>query len=184
MNRNPILSHRLLAALVALTAAGVAHADLGYEVKNLVANKAEFKPAIVDPKMLNAWGIALRPPGAGGHIWISNAKSGTSSEYIGDVNGEPLHQDPLKIVSLDTPRWTDHGFAFVTGQSYNSAGNDLKGTTRGIPCRRPAHNTKATPAEVIKGGFNGAAKFAFVTEDGCINARSSKTALSMDTAPP
>ena len=30
-------------------------------------------------------GIALRPPGAGGHIWTSNAGTGTTTTYIGDV---------------------------------------------------------------------------------------------------
>ena len=74
--------------------------DSGYVQTNLVANKAEYHPQIIDENIVNAWGIALRPPGAGGHIWISNARTGTSSEYIGDVPGNPLHQDGLKLVGL------------------------------------------------------------------------------------
>lgn len=154
----------------------------GYEQTNLVANKAEFHPQIVDEKMLNAWGIALRPPGAGGHIWISNAASGTSSEYIGDVTGSPLHQDGLRLVTLDMPGFTDHGYAFLTGQAYNSA-SDLAGQPVEFPVAGPATNLKATPAEAVKGGFSGSAKFVFVTEDGCINAWSANTAVAMDSAP-
>ena len=158
------------------------HQDLGYTQTVLVANKAEYAPLIIDERMHDAWGIALRPPGAGGHIWISNAGTGTSSEFIGDVPGNPLHQDGLKIVELDQPRWTDHGHAFVTGQAYNSA-SDLEGQPEEFRVTGPAMNLKVTPPEKIKDGYAGSAKFVFVTEDGCINAWSASTAVSMNTAP-
>ena len=99
------------------------HEDVGYTQTVLVANKKEYNPQIVDERMRDAWGIALRPPGAGGHLWISNAGTGTSSEFIGDVPGEALHQDGLKIVELDQPRWTDHGHAYITGQALTEASN-------------------------------------------------------------
>ncbi|MDR3406572.1 MAG: TIGR03118 family protein [Chthoniobacter sp.] len=156
--------------------------DLGYFQTNLVANKAEYHPQIIDEQMLDGWGIALRPPGAGGHIWISNAASGTSSEFIGDVPGNPLHQDGLKVVKLDTPGWTDHGYAFVTGQVYNSA-SDLPGQPVEFPVSGPADNLKTTPPESVKDGYSGSAKFVFVTEDGCINAWSANTAVAMKAAP-
>ena len=157
-------------------------AENAYQQTNLVANKADYHPQLIDPQMLNAWGLALRPPGAGGHIWISNARTGTSSEFIGDVPKNPLHQDELKIVTLDEPAFTDHGYAFVTGQAYNSA-SDLPGQPDEFYVEGPAKNLKTKPASVIPGGFKGAAKFVFVTEDGCINAWSAATALSMDRAP-
>ena len=156
--------------------------DAGYVQTNLVANAAEYHPQIMDESMINAWGIALRPPGAGGHLWISNAGTGTSSEYIGDVPGNPLHQDGLKLVELEQPQFTDHGYAFVTGQAYNSA-SDLSGQPEEFPVSGPADNRKATPPEPIQGGFSGSAKFVFVTEDGCINAWSAATAVAMRTAP-
>ena len=143
--------------------------DPGCVQTNLVANKAEYHPQIVDERMINAWGIALRPPGAGGHIWVTNAGAGSSSEYIGDVAGNPLHQDGLKWVELETPAFTDHGYAFVTGQAYNAA-SDLPGQTEEFHVAGPADNQKKSPAEAIQGGFSGPAKFVFVTEDGCINA--------------
>lgn len=169
----------VLAAPVALSAR---YAEAGYQQTILVANKAEYHPLIVDENMINAWGLALRPPGAGGHIWISNAGTGTSSEYIGDVPGNPLHQDGLKLVALDQPRFTDHGYAFVTGQAYNAA-SDVAGQPVEFPVAGEASNLKSSPPQPIKGGFSGAAKFVFVTEDGCINAWSASTAVAMDTAP-
>jgi uncharacterized protein (TIGR03118 family) len=180
----PLFLHPL-AGLLLITGAASAQKptlDLGYIQTNLVANRAEFNPQIVDERMRDAWGIALRPPGAGGHIWVSNAASGTSSEFIGDVPGNPLHQDGLKIVELDQPQWTDHGYAFVTGQVYNSA-SDLPGQPVEFPVSGPAQNLKASPPESITGGFSGSAKFIFVTEDGCINAWSASTAVSMKSAP-
>ena len=172
----------LVGAVVTASALSAQVRDLGCVQTNLVANKAEYHPQIVDGQMLNGWGIALRPPGAGGHIWIANAGTGSSSEYIGDVAGQALHQDGLKLVELETPAFTDHGHAFVTGQAYNSA-SDLPGQPEEFRVAGPASNQKKTPAEEIKGGFSGAAKFVFATEDGCINAWSADTATAMATAP-
>jgi uncharacterized protein (TIGR03118 family) len=158
------------------------NSDSGYLQTNLVANKAGYHPQIVDENMINAWGIALRPPGAGGHIWVSNARTGTSSEYIGDLAGNRLHQDGLKLVSLDQPGFTDHGYAFVTGQAYNSA-SDIPGQPEEFHVSGPADSHKVSPAQSIKGGYSGSAKFVFVTEDGCINAWSANTAVAMSSAP-
>src|SRR5262245_10391751 len=76
----------------------------GYMLKVLVANRPELAHgSLVDTRMINPWGIALRPPGVGGHIWISNAGNLSTSTYIGDAKGVPLHQDGLKIIALDSP---------------------------------------------------------------------------------
>jgi uncharacterized protein (TIGR03118 family) len=169
--------------LVAGAAAPSVHAQANAFVQtNLVANLAIYNPQIVDPSMVDAWGIALRPPGAGGHIWVDNAETGTSVEYIGDVNGIPLHQDGLKSVTLDTPRWTDHGYAFVTGLVYNSA-SDIKGQPVEFPVSGPADNYSTNPPTPISGGTSGSAKFVFVTEDGAINAWRANTAVGMTDTP-
>src|SRR4051812_3103153 len=63
-----------------------------YSQVNLVANRAEFNPEIIDAQMQNAWGLADRPAGLGGHFWITAQKTGTSIEYVGDVNGTKLFQ--------------------------------------------------------------------------------------------
>jgi uncharacterized protein (TIGR03118 family) len=172
-------------ALFLLALGGVAPLlaqDNSYVQTNLVANSAFYHPQIVEPQMLDAWGIALRPPGAGGHIWINNAMSGTSVEYIGDVNGIPLHQDGLKKITMDLPRWTDHGYAVITGLAYNSAA-DIKGQPVEFPVNGAANNNSTNPPTPIKGGTSGSAAFIFATEDGCINAWRLNTKTAMPTAP-
>jgi uncharacterized protein (TIGR03118 family) len=141
------------------------------------------KPGLMkNGNMIDSWGIGIRPPGAGGHFWIANAMSGTVSEYIGDVNGVPLHQDGLKVVSMDLPRWTDHGFAVVTGLAYNVA-SDIKGQPIEFPVSGPADDRSTNPPAPISGGTSGSAAFAFVTEDGCVNAWRQNTKVAMQTAP-
>ena len=150
--------------------------------KTLVTNRPELAPgALVDRHMVNPWGIALRPPGAGGHIWISNAGNLSTSTYIGDVKGSPLRQDGLKIVYLDGPLISyEDGLANVTGQVYNAA-SDFPGQPLEFPVSGPASNLSiGTPVPI--GTVSGAAKFVFVTTDGTINAWRASTAESMDRA--
>ena len=182
----------LLAATIFVSSASSTFAQNAYVETDLVCDPAYYKakgfnpqsePKLIqDPNMADGWGIALRPPGAGGHIWIDNAMSGTSVEYIGDVNGVPLHQDGLKSVTLDLPKWTDHGIAFVTGLAYNSAA-DIKGQPVEFPVSGPANNNSTTPPTPIPGGTSGSAAFAFVTEDGCVNAWRANTKVAMTSAP-
>jgi uncharacterized protein (TIGR03118 family) len=148
----------------------------------LVANRPEFQPAaFVDKHLVNPWGIALRPPGKGGHIWISNARNASTSTYIGDVNGIPLHQDGLKLVSMEGPLISyEDGLPNVTGQVYNAA-SDILGQPVEFPISGPATNLAGEkPASI--GTSSGPAKFVFVTTDGTVNAWRSNTAESMDTA--
>ena len=150
--------------------------------KTLVTNRPELAPgALVDRHMVNPWGIALRPPGAGGHIWISNAGNLSTSTYIGDVKGSPLRQDGLKIVYLDGPLISyEDGLANVTGQVYNAA-SDFPGQPLEFPVSGAASNlSSGTPVPI--GTVSGAAKFVFVTTDGTINAWRASTAESMERA--
>lgn len=82
---------------------------------NLVANRPEFNPQIIDPDLLNPWGIAIRPAGFGGHFWFASAGSGKSLQYVGDVGGQPLHQDELKVVDTGGPA---SGTAFNPGTQF------------------------------------------------------------------
>jgi uncharacterized protein (TIGR03118 family) len=170
----------LIFAACSVAASGMA--QNAYVNTILVANDAKYHPQLVDKKMVDAWGIAIRPPGAGGHFWIANAATGTSVEYIGDVNGVPLHQDGLKTVNLQTPKWTDRGIAYVTGQTYNSA-SDLPGQPVEFPISGPAMDLTTNPGVRIPKGFSGPAKFIFFTEDGTLNAWSANTKVAMDQAP-
>lgn len=145
----------------------------------LVANDAKYNPTImVDPYLVNPWGIALRPPGAGGHFWTSNAGTGTTTTYIGDVPGLPLYQDGLKVVPIVTSAYDRQlvetgadGVAQVTGQAYNAA-SDYAGQPVEFFVSGPAINNSNGSDYGIDAG---SAKFIFVTQDGTINAWRTKT---------
>lgn len=182
----PPLRGVMLPVLLAL-ASGVCPSLTGatanaYTTKILVANRPGFEEgALIDQHLLNPWGIALRPPGAGGHIWISNAGNTSTSTFVGDANGVPLHQDGLKLVQLDGPLISyEDGLANVTGQVYNAA-SDFPGQPVEFPVSGPAHDLSKEPP-VSLGIISGSAKFVFVTTDGTINAWRAGTTASMNTA--
>lgn len=164
-------------------AGGLAKAGVNaYSSTVLVANRPGLaEGAIIDRHLVNPWGLALRPPGTGGHFWISNAGSLSTSTYIGDAHGAPLHQDGLKIVFLDGPLVSyEDGLANVTGQAYNAA-SDFPGQPLEFPVSGPASDlSKGSPVSI--GTISGPAKFVFVTTDGTINAWRSSTTASMDRA--
>lgn len=87
----------------------------GLAQTNLVANRPEFEAEILEPAMKNAWGIAIRPAGFGGHFWVGAAGTGKSIQYVGDVGGKPLFQDELALV--DTAGATT-GVAFNPGTQF------------------------------------------------------------------
>lgn len=171
----------LLAALLITCATRAAEKNC-FEQTVLVANRAEFHPtAFVDKFMVNPWGIALRPPGKGGHIWVSNARNASTSTFLGDVNGVPLHQDGLKIVPIEGPLISYHGgLTRVTGQVYNAA-SDIPGQPIEFPVSGPAMNLSGDKP-VPFGLSSGAAKFVFATGDGTLNAWRAGTAESMERA--
>ena len=77
----------ITAAAITITGVSAAHADEPanqYSQTIFVANKTKYHPTVtVEKRMKNAWGIAIRPQGAGGHFWIT--ASDTSYQYVGDV---------------------------------------------------------------------------------------------------
>lgn len=181
---------RLGAIVAAMSLLSSAHALAAganaYEQTILVANDAKYNPTVmVDPYLVNPWGIALRPPGAGGHIWTSNAGTGTTTTYIGDVyrpvNGGaaiPMYQDGLKAVPIVTSAYDQmpyetgaDGVAQVTGQVYNAA-SDFAGQPTEFFVSGPAINNSNGSSAGIDAG---SAKFIFVTLDGTINAWRTKT---------
>ena len=76
----------------------------GYEQTNLVSDAAEYNPNILDPNLVNAWGVAIGPTGA---FWISAAETELSVIY--NEEGETL-QPPVTMEGDPT------------GQVYNSFG--------------------------------------------------------------
>jgi uncharacterized protein (TIGR03118 family) len=120
-----------------------------YAQTNLVANKPEYDPLILDPTFVNAWGVAIRPAGLGGHFWVTAAGSGISYEYVGDVNGTPLFQDDLKEVTVPGPNGTQGS---PTGVVFNGSKNFV--ITQEFPT----------------GAITAPTKFLFATDSGVISA--------------
>jgi uncharacterized protein (TIGR03118 family) len=80
-----------------------------YARRDLVVNRPEYarpETRLIDPLLVNPWGSAIRPAGAGGHFWLANAGSATVTTYVGDTrdaNGAftPLFQDSLRVVPTE-----------------------------------------------------------------------------------
>lgn len=118
-----------------------------YAQTNLVASNPSYNPQILDATMVDAWGISIRPAGAGGHFWVTAGPY--SYEYVGDANGTALYQDALK--RIDIPGATLGGH--TTGTVYNGAAGNFM-------------ITQAHPNGAITNG----SKFMFVTDKGVLSA--------------
>jgi uncharacterized protein (TIGR03118 family) len=151
-----------------------------YTQVNLVASQAdaaEFGPLLADAEsdaeFLNAWGIAIRPAGAGGHFWVT--AGGWSYQFLGDVNmsNDPslrmLTQDALTLVRLpgagapagggdvtDSTRFE----GFATGVVFNGAP-----LTSDRFVVRDQRVTDGSQEQVLEGS----ARFIFCTDRGVIS---------------
>jgi uncharacterized protein (TIGR03118 family) len=65
-----------------------------YQQTNLVSDQPGVA-LILDPNLVNPWGIALNA--TGGPFWVANNVSGTSTLYGGDVNGSPFVKNALVV---------------------------------------------------------------------------------------
>ncbi len=140
-----------------------------YTQTNLVANKASYNAQFLEPNFIDAWGIATRPAGAGGHFWVGGG--GTSWQYVGDVKRsttaslKPFFQDGLKEVTVAgaDSLITEASAGKITGVVFNGAGlteNKFKVTTQ----------TAVQPATGAAVTFDGSARFVFVTDSGIVSA--------------
>ena len=150
-----------------------------YRQTNLVADRASVstvKPVAVGvskpEEFINAWGIAIRPAGAGGHFWVTAGKY--SYEFLGDVStsADPalrgLHQDGLKLVEI--PGIADGGFS--TGTVFNGAALD---SNKFWISNQPAQvDGKTVP-------LSGSARFLFATDTGVISGWTERNPASLAT---
>jgi uncharacterized protein (TIGR03118 family) len=126
----------------------------------LVASSDAYNPQIVDPTLVDAWGLAIRPKGDGGHFWVGSNKTGNSLEYVGDVKSKPLNQEDLRTVSVPGAFDPDHGAPKAAS---------MLGQPTGI-----IFNPYTTRFKVDQGPITGAAKFLFAGSDGTISAWTEK----------
>jgi uncharacterized protein (TIGR03118 family) len=190
MNRRHIVVGSGVTAVLAATGAGALVAACGggtetvapivpaansYKQLNLVANKASYSPQFLEPDFIDAWGIAIRPAGAGGHFWVG--AGGTSWQYVGDVAAsstaslKTLFQDGLKEVTVPgaDSLITEASIGKITGVAYNGAAltdNKFKITTQ----------TATDPAAGNAVTFDGSARFVFVTDSGIVSGWTDRAA--------
>ena len=134
-----------------------------YVETSLVANQASYQAKFLEPGFVNAWGIAIRPAGAGGHFWVG--AGGTSWQYVGDVQKSAdaalrmLFQDGLKKVAVPgaDALTSEASVGKTTGVVYN-------GAELNSPNFRVSGQTAGGTA------FDGSARFAFVTDSGKVSA--------------
>ena len=151
-----------------------------YVQTNLVsdaASAATFRPTfertVQASEFINAWGIAIRPAGAGGHFWVG--AGGYSYQFVGDVKASAdsalrnLFQDALAIVKIpgagvpdgepDVAN-TEHFVGFTTGVVFNGAALN-------------SNNFRVTGQPVQVDGvartLTGSARFVFCTDSGVIS---------------
>ena len=128
--------------------------DNAYVQTPLVANKSNYGAAHVDAALVNAWGISIRPAGAGGHFWVTGKD--ISFEYVGDVQASPdpalrvLHTDALSHVKLPVGG-DDH---FATGTVFNDSTEHFV-VTQDVPGAEP---------------ITAPAKFLFASDGGVVSA--------------
>nr|WP_315490032.1 TIGR03118 family protein [uncultured Rhodoferax sp.] len=150
-----------------------------YRLNNLVSDTASastFKPAfggvLMPEAFVNAWGIAIRPAGAGGHFWVTAGKY--SYQFLGDVSASsepalrPLQQDGLKLVEV--PGVAEGGFS--TGTVFNGAALDSK---KFWVTDQPAQVDGKTVL------LSGSARFLFATDSGVISGWTERNPASLST---
>ena len=142
-------------------------AKKAYSATALAATDPKYKAKFTFPDMVDAWGIAIRPAGAGGHFWVTGG--GTSWQFVGDVqrSTDPalrtLFQDGLTEVYLPgaDSLTTDDSIGKATGTVFNGAPLDSNQFRVG--------NQKARVTGVER-TLEGSARFIFVTDSGVVSA--------------
>ena len=126
-----------------------------YTQRNLVATSAQYQPQIIDPGIANAWGIAIRPAGLGGHFWVTANGNNTSNQFVGDVAGKPLSTDSLAYVQVAGPA-NQIGGGTPTGVVFNNS--------------RQFQVTQSPSLGANLSAISAPAKFLFATDNGVISA--------------
>jgi uncharacterized protein (TIGR03118 family) len=153
----------------------------GVKQTNLVASSAAYKPQIVEPALINAWGIAIRPAGLGGHFWVGAAGTGKSIQYVGDVGGTPLFQDELTVVDTRGPV---SGVAFNPGTGFSitqpHANGPITAPTKFFFANLSGTISAWTERKRADGGFDHPADSAIVVDGSAQGSSFSGVAVSPD----
>ena len=145
-----------------------------YMQANLAASNTSYKAKFVLPDMVAAWGVAIRPAGAGGHFWVG--AGGSSWQFLGDVKNSPnpalqdFTVDALKRVNaaVGTNPLDGTRLGGTTGVAFNGA-PIWAGSTAAT--KFAVSPSLANPAQTVNGVvMEGGARFMFVSDTGLLSA--------------
>src|SRR6185437_9244108 len=161
------------------TATATSSTSSGYLQLNLVSDQAG-DGLIVDPNLVNPWGISL-PPSAGA-FWVSDNGADVATLYMGDVAGSPFSKSGL-VVSI--PGGAPTGQVFNSTSDFNvssggasapalfifaSENGNITGWNPAVPPPAPstsAQTAVTVPGAVFKGlalASNGGANFLYAAD--------------------
>lgn len=139
-----------------------------------LANPPGGAPQVVDPMLINPWGVARS---ATSPFWVANEGSGTSTLYSGDVNGSPL----MKALAVTIPPAAGRTQGTPTGVVNNSTTDfvvngaparwifdSLDGTLSGWNGGSTAQTMASIPGAVYTGlaiGSTAAGNFLYAAND-------------------
>jgi uncharacterized protein (TIGR03118 family) len=145
----------------------MASAVTAFTQDNLVSSRASDAADLFDPAFINAWGLAIRPAGAGGHWWITNTDTSRVTLYVGDSPSVPFGQDGLSVLGVP-----------------GAPGNDLVDIVIDPPTRdgTPLPPPDPTPATVLPGSNPTGQVFSGSTTDFLVDG-TSLTGTAIEDAP-
>jgi uncharacterized protein (TIGR03118 family) len=148
------------------------HRGVAVTQTNLVANRDGFGAAIVDPDLLNAWGMSKFPTSP---VWVSNNHSMSSTLYLGGSAADPaaVTKRPLTVSMDGSPtgqvangsagftltNGNDALFIFATEEGKVFGWNQAAGTTAEQDAMVPGANFKG-----LAQGSVGAASFLYAAD--------------------
>ncbi|HSZ86834.1 MAG TPA: TIGR03118 family protein, partial [Puia sp.] len=89
-----------------------------FQQVNLVANNSTYSPTLVDPTLMNAWGLAWAPSGI---AWVNSMSGHVSELYTGDG---AIVRSPIGIPSpADSVGGLPTGIVFSGGDGFTLANN-------------------------------------------------------------
>jgi uncharacterized protein (TIGR03118 family) len=158
------------------TATATASTASGYLRLNLVSDQPG-DGLLIDPNLVNPWGIALSP--AAGAFWIADNGADVATLYGGDVSGSPIGNAGL-VVSIPGGAPTGQvfngtsDFVIHSGTAsapalfiFSSENGSITGWNPAVPPLTQAQTGITVPGAVFKGlalANNGTANFLYATD--------------------
>ena len=145
-----------------------------YVQRNFVAGSTtgtNYSPTLAsEPRMTDAWGIAIRPAGIPGHFWV--VAGDTSYEYVGDVNGKPLIGElaPLASNKVLLPGLCTNAPYATLPCPANNPTDIVDNHATGVVFNGTSTSFVITQTPTTGAPITAGAKFLFATSTGLIDA--------------